>query len=89
MTIGKERIEILDAIRTLSSTSEYGLASKTELSKKLNKTYGTVSVMLYRMHCDKLVENPIRGYYKLSEDGMRVLLECISTDMCAEVAVAK
>jgi Mn-dependent DtxR family transcriptional regulator len=83
-SIGKERVEMLDTIRRLSVKSEYGLVSKLDLAKELDKTYNTVSVMLYRLHSDSLVDSPIRGYYKLTEKGAKILLECIGADMQAE-----
>jgi len=83
-SIGKERVELLDAIRKLSAASKYGVASKLALVAELKKEYNTVSIMLYRLHRDGLVENPIRGCYKLTDAGAKVLLECIGADMQLE-----
>ena len=68
-----ERIELLKQVHLLSKSNEFGVARIMDIVNKLNKRRMTVAKGLTSAKQAGLVENPIRGGWRLSKKGVEVL----------------
>jgi len=69
------RIQILRVIKKLSSKSSYGAAHILAIARELKKTRINTSKALTYLKKDGFVENPLWGYWKLSQKGLKILEE--------------
>jgi DNA-binding transcriptional regulator PaaX len=76
-TITLNNIEILNLIHQISNKNEFKVAPIQEIikiiTKERNATAVSVRMQVYRLHKRGYLENPIRGCYRLTEKGLRIL----------------
>jgi hypothetical protein len=84
--VRKETIQMLKAVVSVSAKSEFQCADKKVLQTVTGKTYDSTSVLLYRLHKNGYVSNPIRGFYKITELGKTLLSERTGTSEPTPVA---
>lgn len=77
MKLGLERLYLLKAIDKLSKTEESvsDTAKIADIMAELKKDRNTVAKALTDAKKDELVENPIRGCWRLTEEGKKILVE--------------
>lgn len=75
MRIGRKRAKMLLTIWELSKQNEFKVAFVSDLEDKLERSYGALLVALGRAKEVGLVENPIHGGWRLTEEGIKVLEE--------------
>ena len=86
--VRKETIQMLKAIVNAAAANlEFRCADKKALQAITGKTYDSTSVLLYRLHKNGYVANPIRGFYRVTELGKQLLEERTGTSEPTPVAV--
>ena len=65
-------IQILKVIYEIQEKSKYGVASTSEILNRFEDK-NSVRVRLTYLKKDGYIEQPMRGAYRLTEEGMRIL----------------
>jgi Mn-dependent DtxR family transcriptional regulator len=69
----ERKLEILNAIKTLSEKSEFGIIRAIDIIEHLNGNSTNIRTMLTRLKAEKLLDNPLYGHWKLTERGINAL----------------
>lgn len=73
MELTYTKLLILRAIERLSQGNEFKMVHRKTIAKYLNKDINTINFFLVELKKMGLVENPVKGGWRLTEDGKRVL----------------
>jgi len=78
-TLTWERVKLLQAVYELSSKNEFGVVSIRDLIETLGRSRSAVAKQLISLKKAGLVENPLRGYYRLTSVGEEVLNDFVKS----------
>ena len=76
-TISLNNIEILKLIHEISTKNEFKIAPIQQLiniiTNKKNTTENSIRIQVHRLYKKGYIESPIRGCYRLTEKGRKIL----------------